>query len=116
MDRKRDSKKGRKKGMSKEKDLIICRCEEVTKGEILDAIDAGAETLNEVKRLTRAGMGLCQGRICRRLLTQIYARETGQRPDKIRPTTFRPPVRPLTIETLATGVESMDLGKDYDIE
>ena len=102
--------------MSKEHDLIICRCEEVTQGEILETIEAGAETLNEVKRITRAGMGLCQGRTCRRLVMQIYGEKTGKRPEEITPTTFRPPVRPLTIETLATGVESMDLGKDYDIK
>lgn len=100
--------------MRKDQDLIICRCEEVTKGEILEAIEAGAETLNEVKRLTRAGMGLCQGRTCRRLVTQIYGEKIGKKPKEIKPTTFRPPVRPLTIEVLATGVESMDLGKDYD--
>lgn len=101
--------------MNEDHDLIICRCEEVTRGEILEAMEMGAETLNEVKRLTRAGMGLCQGRICRRLVTQIYGQKMGKRPGKIRPTTYRPPVRPLTIETLASGVESMDLGAEYDI-
>jgi bacterioferritin-associated ferredoxin len=100
----------------KDEDLIICRCEEVTRGEIAAAIEAGAETLNEVKRLTRAGMGLCQGRTCRRLVMQIFGEKTGKGSEGIIPTTFRPPVRPLTIETLATGVKSIDLGWEYQDE
>jgi NAD(P)H-nitrite reductase large subunit len=56
----RESKKGREGIMKDDRDLIICRCEEITKGEILEAMEMGADTLNEVKRLTRAGMGLCQ--------------------------------------------------------
>ena len=43
------------------KDLIICRCEEVTEGEIKKAIRSGARTITGIKRRTRAGMGLCQG-------------------------------------------------------
>jgi NAD(P)H-nitrite reductase large subunit len=100
--------------MSEDRDLIICRCEEVSKAEILEAMEMGAETLNEVKRVTRAGMGLCQGKICRRLVMQIYGQTMGKKPEEIRPTTYRPPVRPLTIETLASGVESMDLGPEYE--
>lgn len=100
--------------MNEDGNLIICRCEEVTKGEILEAMEMGAETLNEVKRVTRAGMGLCQGRICRRLVMQIYGKTMGKKPEEIQPTTYRPPVRPLTIETLASGVESMDLGPEYE--
>ncbi len=59
-------------------EVVICRCEEVTKGEIRRAIEAGARTPQAVKRFTRAGMGLCQGRSCRRLIAQIIAQETGQ--------------------------------------
>ena len=44
-----------------ENDIIICRCQEVTRQEILDAIEQGATTVDGVKRRTRAGMGLCQG-------------------------------------------------------
>ena len=43
-------------------DMIICRCEEITKGEIRKAVYDGMRTTNEVKRYLRAGMGLCQGR------------------------------------------------------
>lgn len=42
-------------------DIIVCRCEEITKGEIRRAIYDGMYTVNEVKRYIRPGMGLCQG-------------------------------------------------------
>jgi NAD(P)H-nitrite reductase large subunit len=83
-----------------EDDTIICRCEEVTRGEIRQAIKAEAVTPQAVKRFTRAGMGLCQGRTCRRLVAQIIAQETGQNIADIIPTTYRPPTRPLTVVVL----------------
>ncbi|UCB45225.1 MAG: (2Fe-2S)-binding protein [Spirochaetota bacterium] len=100
--------------MIDDEELVICRCEEVTKGEILEVMEKGAETLNEVKRLTRAGMGLCQGRVCRRLVMQIYCQNVGKKPEEIKPTKYRPPVRPLPIETLASGVKSIELDPDYE--
>ncbi|MFF7970322.1 FAD-dependent oxidoreductase [Streptomyces sp. NPDC007905] len=46
-------------------DTVVCRCEEVTAGQVRTAVDGlGAEDLRTVKLLTRAGMGWCQGRIC----------------------------------------------------
>lgn len=56
---------------------VICRCETVTEGEIVDAIHepVGARTLDGVKRRTRAGMGRCQGGFCGPRVTQILARE-----------------------------------------
>ena len=58
---------------------IVCRCETVTEGEIVDAIHetCGAKTLDGVKRRTRAGMGRCQGGFCGPKVTQILARELG---------------------------------------
>jgi len=80
-----------------EDDLIICRCEEVTKGEIRDVIRQGAQTADEVKRLTRAGMGLCQGKTCRRLVNRVLAEETCRDIAEITPSSFRPPVRPIEL-------------------
>jgi len=84
-------------------DLIICRCEEITKGQIRAAIAAGMCTLNGVKRVTRAGMGLCQGQTCQRLVTQILCQELKLTPDLVEPTTARPPTRPIPLDLLATG-------------
>ncbi len=58
---------------------IICRCEMVTEGEILDAIHRvpGARSLDGVKRRTRAGMGRCQAGFCSPRVLEILARELG---------------------------------------
>ncbi|MBN1829664.1 MAG: (2Fe-2S)-binding protein [Deltaproteobacteria bacterium] len=79
------------------RDLYICRCEEVTLGEIDDAIAAGASTVQEVRRRTRAGMGLCQGRTCGRIVAQIISRRTGRPMEEITPAACRPPVRTVTL-------------------
>ncbi len=76
-------------------DEIICRCEEVSRKEIEEAIADGAERVNEVKRFTRAGMGLCQGRTCRRLVERILAEKTDTPLSEIQPSTYRQPVRPV---------------------
>lgn len=64
---------------------IICRCETITEGEILDAIHApaGAVDVDGVKRRTRAGMGRCQGGFCGSKVVEILARELGQELDDI---------------------------------
>ena len=58
---------------------IICRCESVTEGEIIDAIrrPLGAKSLDAVKRRTRAGMGRCQSGFCAPRTMEILARELG---------------------------------------
>lgn len=58
---------------------IICRCEMVTEGEIIDAINRplGAKSLDGVKRRTRAGMGRCQSGFCAPRTMEILARECG---------------------------------------
>lgn len=80
-----------------DKDIIICRCQEVTKQEILDAIADGAVTVDGVKRRTRAGMGLCQGKTCQRLVAKLIAEQTGKPMAEILPPTSRMPVRPVKI-------------------
>ena len=58
---------------------VICRCETITEGEILDAIHApaGARDVDGVKRRTRAGMGRCQGGFCGSKVVEILSRELG---------------------------------------
>jgi NAD(P)H-nitrite reductase large subunit len=85
-------------------DTIICRCEELTAGEIRAAMRLGLTTVSEVRRYTRAGMGLCQGKTCARLVMQLLSQETGRPVSEFMPATFRPPVRPMEIGTLA-GVD-----------
>lgn len=58
---------------------IICRCETVTEGDIIEAVHSplGSNSLDMVKRRTRAGMGRCQGGFCSVRVVDIIARETG---------------------------------------
>ena len=84
-------------------DLVICRCEEITRGEIKAAIRNGMSTLNGVKRVTRAGMGLCQGQTCQQLVARILTEELGLSAADIDPTTARGPVRPLKLGVFANS-------------
>ncbi len=85
----------------KNEDHIVCRCEEITVGEILEAIANGARDVDAVKRMTRAGMGLCQGKTCGRLVANILARELNRPLSKIKPMTPRIPVRPVPASILS---------------
>jgi len=80
-------------------DILICRCEEITLGEIREAIRNGARDVNGVKRRTRAGMGVCQGNTCERLIQSILRRELALTVP-IEPHTDRPPAKPITFGAL----------------
>ena len=81
--------------------LIVCRCEQVGAGEIEHAIAAlGCRSVNEVKKLTRAGMGPCQGKVCHRLVALALARLADPEAAAV-PPQVRPPVRPVVLARLA---------------
>lgn len=56
---------------------IVCRCEEITEAEIIDAVRCGHTTVDGVKFHTRAGMGRCQGGFCSAKILEIISRESG---------------------------------------
>jgi len=80
--------------------MIICRCEEVTKGEIRKAVHDGMFTLTEIRRYLRTGMGLCQGQTCPKLVKSIVAKELGLTPGDIEPAVSRAPMRPVEMKIL----------------
>jgi bacterioferritin-associated ferredoxin len=82
-------------------DTIICRCEDVTYGEIVEAIERGLTTQEEIKRILRCGMGPCQGRTCSRLIARIIAEKTGRALPEIAYPAIRPPARPVEIGVMA---------------
>jgi bacterioferritin-associated ferredoxin len=86
---------------NKQEDIIVCRCEEVTLGEIREWIAKGYDTFDELKRVLRVGMGPCQGRGCREIMLKEIGRATGKGPDEISPGTFRPPAKPVKLGLLA---------------
>ncbi len=79
---------------------IICRCEEITKGEIRRAVHEGMFTLTEIRRYLRTGMGLCQGQTCAKLVKGIVAMELGVSPAELEPATSRAPMRPTEMKVL----------------
>lgn len=88
-------------------DVLVCRCEEVTKKEIIEAIREGATTVDAVKRRTRAGMGLCQGRNCSRTVKSLIAKELKKPVSSIPPESKRPPVRPVKLSVFAQGEDAV---------
>ena len=80
----------------------ICRCEAIALEAVEQAIAEGARTLDDVKRRTRAGMGLCQGIYCAPEIADLLAARTVAGAGPIVPMTARPPVRPLPLGLLAS--------------
>lgn len=77
--------------------MYVCRCEEITKEEVIEAVRNGATSVNEVKRLLRTGMGLCQGRNCAKTIERIIAQELGVSPAQVPQATKRGPVRAIKL-------------------
>ncbi|MDA8636992.1 FAD-dependent oxidoreductase [Rhodospirillales bacterium] len=86
---------------------IVCRCEEVTAGNVRDAAALGAQGPNQLKAFYRTGMGPCQGRMCGLTVTEILAAAHNKCPEDIGAYRIRPPLKPLTLAELA----DMDVGK-----
>jgi thioredoxin reductase/bacterioferritin-associated ferredoxin len=84
-----------------EDDMLICRCEEVTAGQIRDAVKLGCQGLNQLKAFTRCGMGPCQGRMCGPSVADVLASARGWHPREVEPYRTRFPARPLTVGELA---------------
>jgi bacterioferritin-associated ferredoxin len=82
------------------RNTIVCRCEDVTAGDVADVLAAGARTFDEVKRLTRTGMGICQGRTCECIVTDLLFADGLS---NMVPRSVRPPARPITLEVLAAS-------------
>lgn len=87
-------------------DMLICRCEEITKGEIRRAVHDGMFTLTEIRRYLRTGMGLCQGQTCGKLVTGIVARELGISPAALEPAFSRAPMRPIEMKVFGNEKEA----------
>ncbi len=79
-------------------DTIVCRCEEVTYGQVETAVREGhAHDVKAVKALTRCGMGLCQGRVCEHAIAAVTAALSGRDPAEVGAFTGRPIVKPVAL-------------------
>ncbi len=84
-----------------EGDTIICVCEDVTRRQIEEVIDAGAESFDEIKRQLRTGMGPCQGKTCQKLILRMLSEKLGRPVEAFAPQTARGPMKPVKLEILA---------------
>jgi NAD(P)H-nitrite reductase large subunit len=82
-------------------DVNVCRCEQVTLGDIRRAVAEGFDTPAAVKKATRCGMGICQGSTCKSILLDVLAALTGKPLARIPLPSVRTPVRPVYLGTLA---------------
>ncbi len=75
--------------------LTVCRCEQITAGEIRDTVRAGHWEINQVKAMCRVGMGRCQGRVCGAAAAELIACESGRPLDQVGRLRGQAPVKPL---------------------
>lgn len=89
-------------------DTVVCRCEEVTAGQVEEVVRLGCVGPNQVKSFSRCGMGPCQGRFCGLTVSELIARQRNQPVAETGYYRLRPPLKPLALEELA----NLDLDSD----
>jgi thioredoxin reductase len=115
---------------------IICQCESVTRADVLGVqpprylgdraapmacrslatlLADGPPDQDQIKRLTRAGMGLCQGRRCREQVSALLANAAGLAPEAAPFTGYRAPVRPIPLAILADWAETPEMTAGWDV-
>ena len=82
-------------------DVVVCRCEEVTAGDVRGFVELGCMGPNQAKSFGRCGMGPCQGRMCGLTVTEIIADARKVSPGEVGYYRIRPPIKPLTLGELA---------------
>jgi NADPH-dependent 2,4-dienoyl-CoA reductase/sulfur reductase-like enzyme len=82
-------------------DVLACRCEEVSIGDIRQAVAQGCPGPNQLKSFTRAGMGPCQGRMCGLTVCETIAKARGVSPADIGYYRLRPPIKPVSLGSIA---------------
>jgi NAD(P)H-nitrite reductase large subunit len=81
---------------------IVCRCEDISEEDVIQAIDEGYTDIEELRKKLRIGMGPCQGRVCIQLVTRILERKTGKKISEIQLPTVRPPLVPVSLGILTS--------------
>lgn len=82
-------------------EVMVCRCEEITSGQIREAIAQGARHPAQIKARTRSGMGPCQGRMCATTISEIIADSCSIDIKEVGSLKVRTPLKPLSIEQYA---------------
>ena len=89
-------------------EVVVCRCEDVTRADIDAAFEAGATEVNQLKHFTRCGMGPCQGRMCGDVAAELLAWRAGSR-ERVGMWTGRPPLRPVPLADLVGSFSYADI-------
>lgn len=89
-------------------DMIVCRCERVNAGEIRSLIRQGIRDFNEIKTITRAGMGACGAKTCTSIIKRIF-REEGIAEEEVTDQTKRPLFMEVPLGTFAGNKHNEDL-------
>jgi bacterioferritin-associated ferredoxin len=82
-------------------EVIVCRCEEVRRRDIDNAVSEGCSGPNQLKSFTRAGMGPCQGRLCGHTIVETMAELSGRSPMEVGYYRVRMPIKPVTVGEIA---------------
>jgi len=82
-------------------EVIACRCEEVSAGELRRSVALGCTGPSQTKAFSRCGMGPCQGRLCGLTVTEVIAQARGVSPAEVGHYRIRPPIKPITLDELA---------------
>ena len=88
-----------------DENTIVCRCEDITLKDIRDLIAQGFKTMDELKRISRCGMGPCQGRTCRQIVMRELAIATGKDISEVEVSTYRPPAENTKLGILAQAAQ-----------
>ena len=87
---------------------IVCRCEDVTRADLDDAVERGCRDLGQLKSWTRCGMGPCQGRMCGDVVAELLAMRCGGR-ESVGTWTPRVPIRPVDFASLTGEFDYTDI-------
>lgn len=90
--------------MSK-KDIIICRCEDVTLDQIHQLLDQGYTSFEDIKRILRVGMGPCQGNTCGTLIQREISRYLNIPLEEVKIHKVRPLVAGVKLDAIVRGSE-----------
>lgn len=89
-----------------DKSVMICRCEEINIDEIETVLKLGAERFDDIKRITRCGMGPCQAKMCFKPVAQLISDYTGKSLSEIPPARARMPLRMTRMSVMASNQDS----------
>ena len=90
------------------RETIVCRCEEITLGEVLDALETSPGHVGSLKRATRVGMGRCQGRYCGPVAIRLVAQFTDKPIEDFSYFAPRVPIKPIAISSILAAQEALD--------